>query len=64
VAGNSCVLHTAADAYMREFELMAPADCVLSTDARANAAALEHMATMLKADIRTSSTLTLGKRPF
>jgi nicotinamidase-related amidase len=64
VAGNSCVLHTSADAYMREFELMVPADCVLSTDARANAAALEHMATMLKADIRTSSTLTLGKRPF
>jgi nicotinamidase-related amidase len=64
VAGNSCVLHTAADAYMREFELVVPADCVLSTDARANAAALEHMKTMLKAGIRTSSTLTLGKRPF
>jgi nicotinamidase-related amidase len=64
VAGNSCILHTAADAYMREFDLVVPADCVLSTDARANAAALEHMATMLKADIRTSSTLAIGKRLF
>lgn len=57
VAGNSCVLHTAADAYMREFDLIVPADCVLSTDARVNAAALEHMATMLKADVRPSYDL-------
>jgi nicotinamidase-related amidase len=55
VAGNSCVLHTAADAYMREFELVVPADCVLSTDKRANTAALEHMKTMLKADVRPAS---------
>ena len=54
VAGNSCVLYTAADAYMREFQLIVPADCVLSTEARTNAAALEHMATMLKADVRPS----------
>lgn len=62
VAGNSCVLHTAADAYMRDFELVVLSDCVLSTDARANAAALDHMATMLKADVRPSPQLefTLG----
>ena len=57
VAGNSCVLYTAADAYMREFDLIVPADCVLSTDTRANAGALEHMATMLKADVRPSPSL-------
>ena len=60
VAGNSCVLHTAADAYMREFELIVPSDCVLSTNTRANTAALEHMGTMLKADIRPSSELKLA----
>jgi len=60
VAGNSCILHTAADAYMRDFELMAAADCVLSTDARANTSALEHMATMLKADVRPSANLELA----
>lgn len=63
VAGNSCVLHTAADAYMREFELIVPSDCVLSTNARANTAALEHMGTMLKADIRPSSELKLTDHP-
>jgi len=57
VAGNSCVLYTAADAYMREFKLIVPADCVLSSDARANDAALNHMATMLKADVRPSLNL-------
>jgi nicotinamidase-related amidase len=60
VAGNSCILHTAADAYMREFELIVPSDCILSTHARANTAALEHMETMLKADIRPSSELKLS----
>jgi nicotinamidase-related amidase len=59
VAGNSCVLYTAADAYMRDFELIAPSDCILSTHARANTTALEHMGTMLKADIRPSSELEL-----
>jgi nicotinamidase-related amidase len=63
VAGNSCVLHTAADAYMREFELIVPSDCVVSSNARANTAALEHMGTMLKADIRPSSELTLTNYP-
>jgi nicotinamidase-related amidase len=59
VAGNSCILHTAADAYIREFELTVPSDCVLSTNARANTAALEHMATMLKTDVRLTSELKL-----
>jgi nicotinamidase-related amidase len=63
VAGNSCVLHTAADAYMREFELTVPSDCVASTNARANTAALEHIGTMLKADIRPSSELKLTHHP-
>jgi nicotinamidase-related amidase len=60
VAGNSCVLHTAADAYMREFDLVVPADCVLSTDAHANAVAVDHMATMLKADVRPSANLAFA----
>lgn len=58
VAGNSCVLHTAADAYIREFALMVPSDCVISSDERANTASLQHMGTMLKADVRPSIELT------
>jgi nicotinamidase-related amidase len=54
VAGNSCVLHTAADAYMREFQLLVPSDCVASIDPGDNDAALAHMQDILKVDIRPS----------
>ena len=33
VAGNICVLFTANDAYMRDFNIVIPADCVASNDA-------------------------------
>ncbi|HJU06291.1 MAG TPA: isochorismatase family cysteine hydrolase [Nitrospiraceae bacterium] len=54
IAGNSCVLVTANDAYMRDFELVVPADCVVSLDQEDNRSALEQMRKMLKADIRPS----------
>lgn len=52
VAGNSCVLHTAADGYMREFQLLVPSDCAASIDPAGNDAALAHMQDIWKADIR------------
>jgi nicotinamidase-related amidase len=58
VAGNSCVLHTASDAYMREFALFVPADCTASARSQDNDAALDHMSRMLKADLRRSSDLS------
>ena len=36
IAGNSCVLYTAGDAYMRDFQLIVPADCVASATPREN----------------------------
>jgi nicotinamidase-related amidase len=57
VAGNSCVLHTASDAYMREFSLFVPADCTASARKEDNDVALDHMRRMLKADLRRSSDL-------
>jgi len=54
IAGDNCVLFTAADAYMREFEVVVPADCTVSLDADSNRSALEHMRVTLKADIRPS----------
>src|SRR3954469_17016753 len=35
-AGNNCVLFTASDAYMRDFQLIIPSDCVASTTAEEN----------------------------
>lgn len=51
VAGNNCVLFTAADAYMREFDVAVPSDCVISIDPESNRSALVQMQDTLKADI-------------
>ncbi len=59
VAGNICVLFTANDAYMRDFTLIVPADCVASNTAEENDSALEQMRRVLKADIRPSTELDL-----
>jgi nicotinamidase-related amidase len=57
VAGDNCVLFTAADAYMREFEVAVPSDCVISIDADANRSALNHMRATLKAEISPSGAI-------
>jgi nicotinamidase-related amidase len=59
IAGNNCVLFTANDAYMREFELFVPADCVVSETPEENEYALKQMEKVLKADIRASDDLDL-----
>jgi len=55
VAGNFCVLFTAHDAYMRDFHLVVPRDCIASATEADDRAALEHMAKVTKADIRPSA---------
>ncbi|OQW36947.1 MAG: hypothetical protein A4E19_14525 [Nitrospira sp. SG-bin1] len=57
VAGDNCVLFTAADAYMRNFEVVVPADCTVSIDPDANRSALEHMRETLKADTGLSKDI-------
>ena len=59
IAGNICVLFTANDAYMRDFSLVVPGDCVASNTAEENRYALEQMAKVLKADTRESIALDL-----
>ena len=54
IAGNVCVLFTASDAYMRDFKLIVPRDCIASEDESDNRYALEQMAKVLKADTRAS----------
>ena len=61
VAGNICVLFTANDAYMRDFNLVIPADCVASNDAEENRLVLEQMKKVLKADITPSAELDLER---
>jgi nicotinamidase-related amidase len=61
MAANICVLFTANDAYMRDFRLIIPHDCVASNTIEENNHALEQMRTVLKADTRCSTDITLKK---
>jgi len=62
IAGNFCVLFTANDAYMRDYELAIPSDRVISNTAKENTEALQLMKRYLKADTRRSQRITFGKR--
>ena len=62
IAGNFCVLFTANDAYMRDYELFVPADCTASNTQKENRQALQLMKEYLKADVRPSNKITLRRR--
>lgn len=62
VAANICVLFTANDAYMRDFHLVVPADCVASNTREDNQYALLQMRTVLKADTRPARELSFPYR--
>ena len=59
VQANICVLFTANDAYMRDYALVIPSDCVASTDPAEAEHALKEMQTVLKARVVPSSELDL-----
>lgn len=59
IAGNNCVFFTANDAYMRDYKVFVPADCVVSNTEEENAYALKQMETVLKADTTIASNLDL-----
>lgn len=53
-ATDICVLFTANDAYLRDFEVIAPADCCAAETTGAHRRAVRHMERFLRADIRPS----------
>jgi nicotinamidase-related amidase len=57
LAGNICVLFTAHDAFMRDFHLIIPSDCIASNTPAENHYALQHMHGILQANITPSSQL-------
>jgi len=61
LTADICVLFTANDAYMRDFHLVIPSDCVASSDPDENRHALEHMERVLKADIRPSTEIDFAE---
>jgi nicotinamidase-related amidase len=61
VAGNFCVLFTAHDAYMRDYHLLVPGDCVASQTEDDDRHALAHMAKVTKADTRPSAAIDFSE---
>ena len=61
IAGNYCVLFTANDAYMRDYQIVVPADCTISNTAGENREALQLMHKYLKADTRPSAKIRLRR---
>ena len=64
VQSHQCILFTAADAYVRNYRLVVPRDCVAAHNAKDNELALRYFKTVLKADVRVSPRITLpqGRR--
>ena len=60
IAGNFCVLFTANDAYMRDFNLFVPSDCTVSNTKRENDSALRLMKKFLKADTRPAARIVIA----
>ena len=57
MAGDICVLFSANDAYMRDFGIFVPSDCVASEEAEHNQQVLALMERVLKADTTRSTEL-------
>ena len=57
--GDICILFTAIDAHIRDYQLVLPSDCIVSQDMNENASLLKYMQRVLEADISPSSQLEL-----
>jgi nicotinamidase-related amidase len=63
VAGDGCVLYTAADAHLRDYRVRVPEDCVASESDARNERALTQMRLTLRADTSPSSALVAALEP-
>ena len=61
LTADNCVLFTASDAYLRDFHLVVPPDCVASIEPAHTREALEHMHRVLKARLTPSTELDLSR---
>jgi nicotinamidase-related amidase len=61
IAGNICILFSANDAYMRDYNLLVPSDCTVSNTKEENDYALDQIRKALKADTSPSTELDLRK---
>jgi nicotinamidase-related amidase len=62
VAGDQCVLNTATDARMRDFEVVVPSDCIASLTPARNARAVEYLRDVLGLKVPAARALRLARR--
>jgi hypothetical protein len=63
IATDMCVQITAGDAFLREYPCWVPADCTAAENQRAKKASLAYMASVLKCDVRPSTSRPPRLRP-
>jgi nicotinamidase-related amidase len=61
ITGDICVLITASDAYMRDYEIYVPVDCTASVETAENEHALDYMQRVLKAETMCAAQLDVQK---
>lgn len=61
LTADICILFTANDAYMRDFNLVVPGDCVASVEADENRHALEYIERVLKSDTTPSTEIDFAE---
>jgi len=61
ISADACVLFTASDAYVRDFSLYIPSDCVVAGSPVHTEEALAFMKRVLKADITPADEIDLAK---
>ena len=61
IAGNSCVLFTAHDAFLRNFHVVLPSDCIVSETKQENSSALRQMKKVLKAVTKGSKHIRFSE---
>jgi nicotinamidase-related amidase len=62
VSAHQCVLFTANDAYLREFELIIPGDCIGAPSRQQSRFALQYFSSVLNAEVGASTRLHLSRR--
>lgn len=61
VATDICILFTANDAYMRDFKIIVPNDCVAANSEKANKDTLKYLKKILKAETMSSTEIDFKK---
>lgn len=61
ITGDICVLITANDAYMRDYEIYIASDCTASVEAPENEHALQYMERVLKANIAEAKDIDVAE---